>query len=151
MTREAAPRLAVLAPLVAAPPLAGATAWAGMLVIGGLTGQHPIWNLQPQNLPEAVALRDGGAVVGMVGDGDDVNRPAEVRVRDISDGNATVTPLEAAAAVRDEAMTQLLFDLGASPDAMVWHRAFCVSDADSVREVLRAHRPPGALEDHVEQ
>ena len=33
-------------------------------------------------------------------------------------------------------MVQLLLDFGASPDAAVWQRAYCISDADSVRELL---------------
>jgi len=137
--------------LVAVPPVCTALAWIAALVVAGMTGTHPIWTLTPHNLAEAVALRDGAAAVRLVERGQDVNRPDTVRARLILDEMAILTPIEAAAGARDEAMAQLLFDLGASPDAAVWHRAFCISDADRVREVLRTHRPPGAVEDCAER
>jgi hypothetical protein len=132
---------------IAVPPVVGAALWVGVLLITALTGRHPIWPLEPQNLSEAVALRDGGAAVRRAEAGEDVNRAADVRARLIQDDAAMLTPIEAAAGARDEAMAQLVIDLGASPDAAVWHRAFCISDADGVRDVLKAHKPSGAVED----
>ena len=51
--------------------------------------------------------------------------------------------IEAAAAARQREMVQVLLELGAAPDPAVWQRAYCISDADSVRELLRSSRPPG--------
>lgn len=140
-----------LALLVAAPPICAAILWAAMLAVAGLTGQHPVWDLRPRNLAEAAAFRDGGAVVRLVERGDDINRPEEVRAGVVLREPATLTPIEAAAAARQREMVQLLLDLGASLDAPVWQRAFCISDADSVRDLLASHRPPGARDECVER
>ena len=131
---------------VMAPPVAGALLWLGVLAVSAATGRHPIWPLESRNMSEAMALRDAGDAVRRARDGEDVNTPGEVRARLVIDDAAIMTPLEAAAGSRDEVMVQLLFDLGAAPDAATWQRAFCISDADRVREILRAHMPPGAEE-----
>ena len=141
-----------IAPLVVAiPPVAAAVAWIGMLIATAVTGAHPIWSLAPGNIAEAAAMRDLGALVRFAGEGGDINRPAEVRGRLILDDAAALTPLEAAAGARDESLVAMVFELGATPDARVWNRAFCISDADRVRDILRAHRPEGAVEDCGEQ
>lgn len=132
--------------LVSLPPILVFTGWTAMLAIAAVTGHHPIWSLEPRNLPEAVAFRDAAAVVRRIDSGDDPNRAAEVRGGVVLDDTTSLTPIEAAAAARQGEMVQLLLDLGASPDATVWQRAWCISDASAVREVLEAHRPPGATE-----
>ena|SRR5688572_15799607 len=139
----------ILAVVMAAPAVAAAIAWSGMLMVATVTGTHPIWSLSPRNLAEAAAMRDLGALVRLAEDGSDINRPAEVRGRLVLDDTAALTPLEAAAAARDESLVAMVFELGAMPDALVWNSAFCISDADRVRDVLRAHRPAGAVEDCV--
>jgi hypothetical protein len=128
-----------------------ALAWIGTLVLAAMTGTHPIWATTPRNLAEAAAFRDGGALIRFVETGQQIGQPAEVRGGVIRPEATTLTPVEAAVAARDEAMVQLLFDLGASPDPGEWHRAFCISDAGRVREILHAHRPPGAVEDCAQQ
>lgn len=133
--------------LVSVPPVCAAGAWIAMLTIAGVTERHPIWNLTPRNVAEAAAFRDGAAVVRLVLSGSDVNAAGDVRAGIIQSQAATLTPVEAAAAARQAEMLQVLIDLGASPDASVWQRAYCISDADSVREVLARHRPAGAAED----
>jgi hypothetical protein len=133
--------------LIVAAPVAGtAVVWLTVLAVAGVTGTHPIWNLTPRNLAEAAALQDPAAVVRFIESGSDVNQPGEVRARVVLDEAATLTPIEAAAAARERELVQLLLDMGASPDASAWHRAYCISNADSVREVLQSHRPPGAVE-----
>ena len=132
--------------LIAVPPVAGVATWLAVLIASAVSS-HPIWPMQPRNLAEAVALRDAAAVVRLVEQGEDVNRPGHTGPGLVLEDGGPLTPLEAAAGARDEAITELLFDLGASPDPAAWNRAFCISDADRVREVLRAHRPAGALEE----
>ena len=136
--------------LVAVPPIAGALLWLGVLVASAVSA-HPIWPMEAANLAEAVALRDAATVARYVEQGADVNGASEVRARLILDDAAMLTPIEAAAGTRDEGLAQLLFDLGAAPDPVVWNRAFCISDADRVRDVLMAHRPEGAVEDCGDQ
>ena len=132
--------------LVATPPVLAAMLWASVLAVTAITGTHPIWGQQPRNLVEAAALQDGAAVVRFVERHEDVNRPAEVRAGVLSRAPQTLTPIEAAAATREPEMVQLLLDLGAAPDAVVWQRAFCISDADGVRERLAAYRPSAAVD-----
>lgn len=137
--------------LISLPPVITALAWIGTLALTAMTGTHPIWTTTARNLAEAAAFRDGGAVVRFVEAGERISEPAEVRGGVIRPETTTLTPVEAAAAARDETMVQLLFDLGASPDPAGWHRAFCISDASRVREILKAHRPPGVVEDCAQQ
>jgi hypothetical protein len=137
--------------IVVAPVACTAIAWLTVLGVAAATGTHPIWDMTPRNLAEAAALRDPAAVVRFVETGSDVDKPGDVRARLVRDEAARLTPIEAAAAARESEMVQLLLDLGAAPDAPTWHRAFCISDADSVREVLQARRPPGASEGCAEQ
>ena len=144
-------RLDPLVALVATPPILVAIAWLAVLTIASVTGGHPIWNLQPRNLVEAVAFRDAGAVVRRVDAGEDPNRPGEVRPRVIFPESTMLTPIEAAAASRQAEMIQLLLDLGASLDANVWQLAWCISDEPEVRSVLGLHRPAGTVDDCVEQ
>jgi hypothetical protein len=131
--------------LVVTPPICVAILWVAILAVSVITGQHPIWELQPHNLSEAAAFRDGAAVVRLAAR-EDINQPAEVRAGVIG-SKARLTPIEAAAATREREMVQLLLDLGASPDAAVWQRAFCISDGDGVRALLAEHRPTGASDE----
>ena len=137
--------------LVGLPPFCAAALWVSVLAVTGFTGQHPIWTIQPRNLAEAAAFRDGAAVVRRVEAHEDINRAEEVRARVVLPTAATLTPLEAAAATRERGMVQLLIDLGASLDAEVWQRAFCISDSGEVRDLLAAHRPSGARDECVER
>lgn len=144
-------RLDPLVALVAVPPILITIGWLGVLAISGLTGRHPIWNLEPHNLAEAVAFRDAGAVVRRINAGEDPNRPGEVRARVILPESATLTPIEAAAASRQAEMVSLLLELGASLDPTVWQRAWCISNEPGVRSVLASYRPVGAADDCAEQ
>jgi hypothetical protein len=137
--------------LVSLPPVSTALAWISTLTLTAMTGTHPVWATTARNLAEAAAFRDGGAVVRFVEAGQQIGQPAEVRGGVIQPETTMLTPVEAAAAARDETVVQLLFDLGASPDPAGWHRAFCISDASRVREVLKAHRPLGVVEDCAQQ
>ena len=146
-------RLNKLDPFVAAvaiPPILGTIAWLAVLAMTGVSGHHPILNLQPSNLSEAAAFLDIGAVVRRIDAGEDPNRPGDVRAGVILPAAATLAPIEAAAASRQAETVQLLLDLGASPDADSWQRAWCISDFADVRSLLALHRPDGALEECVE-
>jgi hypothetical protein len=129
---------------VALPPVFVATAWLVVLAWWWVTGQHPIWTMAPGNLAEAAAFRDGADVVRRVARGEDPNQPGRIRAGIIASDAVTLRPLEAAAAVREREMVQLLLEVGAIFDTALWQRAWCISDASSVREVLDAHRPSGA-------
>ena len=147
MARAALARLTAspgLALLVAAPAIAVVIVWAGLLVVTIATGVHPIWHLQPRNLAEATALRDGAAVIRRVEAGEDLNIRGEVREGLMNSEAATLTPIEAAALSGQPEMVQLLLDLGAMPDVEAWHHAFCEADDDNVRALLAPHRPAGA-------
>jgi len=137
--------------LVALPPVLAFTWWIAVLAVAAVTGRHPVWSLQPRNLSEAVAFRDAAAVVRRVEAGEDPNAAADVRARIVLSDAARLTPIEAAAAARQGELAQLVVDLGAAPDADVWQRAWCISDATSVRDVLSAHRPAGARDDCAAQ
>jgi hypothetical protein len=133
--------------LVAAPPVCVAVLWVSVLAVTAITGTHPIWGQQPRNLAEAAALKDGAAVVRFVEQREDVNRAGEIRAGILSRAPQTLTPIEAAAAAREAEMVRLLLDLGATPDAIVWQRAFCISDAGGVRALLAEHRPSCAVDE----
>jgi hypothetical protein len=137
--------------LVALPPVLAFVWWIAVLAAAFMTGRHPVWNLQPRNLPEAVAFRDPAAAVRRVEAGEDPNAAAAVREGIVLSDAAVLTPIEAAAAARQGELVQLVLDLGASPDAGAWQRAWCISDASSVRDVLSAHRPPAARDDCAAQ
>jgi hypothetical protein len=126
------------------PPALTFVVWLVLLAIAGVTGRHPIWNLAPKNLSEAAAFRDAVAVVRYLNRGDDIDRAAPVRNGIVGTEDANLTPIEAAAAAQDEAMVHMLFSLGASPDALVWQRAWCLSDTARVREAIEQRQPPGA-------
>ena len=102
-------------------------------------------------MAEAAVLQDGAAVIRFVERHEDINRANTIRAGVMSRAPQTLTPIEAGAAAREPEMVQLLIDLGATPDAAVWQRAFCISDADGVREVLAAHRANGAVDACADQ
>ena len=130
--------------LVSVPPALVAVAWLTLLTVSWTTGEHPIWSATPRNLTEAVALRYGAAVVRFVEHGEDPNRAGEIR-RDLLPTQAkTLTPVEAAAGARDRDMLVVLIELGAVFDAPLWQRAWCISNAADVRQLLETYRPPGA-------
>lgn len=144
-------RAARLGRLVSVPPLAVAIGWLAVLAVTGITGRHPIWSVEARNLAEAIAFGDRAAVVRMIGYATDPNRAGEVRGGIVFPDTAVLTPIEAAAATGQRDMMLFLLNLGASLDPAVWQRAWCMSDEPEVRELLDAHRPPGARDECVER
>jgi hypothetical protein len=139
MTRSRAGAL-----LIAAPPTCAALIWAAVLAAAGVTGRHPVWDVQPRNVAEAVALRDGGAVVRFARQGANLDAAQPIRAGILSNNAITLTPVSAAAAMEEPEMLQVLLDLGASVNTGNWERAFCISDDPRVRELLRSVQPPDA-------
>ena len=88
-----------------------------MLLTASRTGTHPIWNVEPQSLAEAAALRDGPAIVRYIERGADPDQPGDVRAGIVSDEPRTMTPLQAAIASRDRDIVQLVRDEGAQDSA----------------------------------
>lgn len=133
-----------LALLVALPPIGAGALWGLALLVSGLTGLHPVWTFNPRNLSEAAATGDGAAVVRLTRTGEDINGRWDVRPGVVHSTATALTPIEAAAATGERGMVQLLLDLGASPDAITWQRAYCVADPGDLRDLLLAHRPAAA-------
>lgn len=129
--------------LVTLPAVGLAVWWLAMLALA-LSTVHPIWHVRPQNLAEAAAFRDGGAIVRRVRAGEDPSAPAEVRPGVISSTPLRLSPFEVAARERREEILRLLAHVGASPGAAVWTKAWCDTDNPEVREVLLPFRPQGA-------
>jgi len=127
------------------PPSLVFVGWLSLLAIAGITGRHPIWNVTPENLSEAAAFGDAVAVVRHLARGEGINHAARVRAGMGTSGDEDMTPIEAAAAAADEAMVSMLLNLGATPDAAVWQRAWCISETAQVREALERGRPRGVV------
>jgi hypothetical protein len=125
-----------------------AGAWLALVPRG--SGEHPFLGFAPDNLAEAAAFRDGGAIVRRIEAGEDPNRPAAVRAGVIGDDAVVLRPLEAAAAQLRPEIVQLLIDVGASPDAEAWTRAWCAGNDANVRIILARHRPSEARPDCAE-
>ena len=134
----------MIAVMVLPPSLVFVT-WLSLLGIASITGRHPIWSTTPENLSEAAAFGDSVAVRRYLTRGERIDRAAQVRAGMGRGADTILTPIEAAAAAEDEDMVNMLFNLGAAPDATVWHRAWCVSETAGVREALERGRPPGAV------
>jgi hypothetical protein len=127
------------------PPSLVFVGWLSLLGIAGITGRHPIWSITPENLPEAAAFGDPVAVIQHLARGEPIDRAAHVRTGMGRPDGSSVTPIEAAAAASNETMVDMLFNLGAMPDAAVWQRAWCASETASVRDALERGRPPGVV------
>lgn len=129
--------------LVSLPVVVLAAGWLTVLAWAS-AGEHLVWTVEPRNLAEAVAFRDGGAVVRGIWAGEDVNAAGEIRSDIISARTLTITPLEAAVRAGRSEMVRLLLDLGARPDAASWTRAWCQAESDGIRMLLEAARPATA-------
>jgi len=129
--------------LMTAPVAALAIVWLLVLGIARLEN-HPLWGVDPRNVAEAAAFRDGAAIVRRVSRGEDPSAPGEVRAGFISREPVTVTPVEAAARASREEIVRLLLDLGTRLDAAAWTRAWCSTEEPRVRAELTPVRPPNA-------
>jgi hypothetical protein len=78
---------------------------------------HPFWRVEPLNLSEAAALRDGGEVARLIAAGHDPNQAYPIRAGLLLSSGVTLTPVEAAVVADRPEIVQLLVDGGARPPA----------------------------------
>jgi len=105
-------------PGVVAALITGASGMATLVA-----GRPLILAPTPTSLAEAARYRDAAEVALRVSLGEDVNRPAPVRVP--GEPLLTLTPLEAAAASEREYMVTLVLDSGARRDGPTLRRLRC--------------------------
>lgn len=83
---------------------------------------------QPASLAEASGNRDAAEVMLRLAQGEDVNRPDEVRIPQRFTRPITLTPLEAAVASERTYMIRLMLDHGAAMDAPTLRRLRCFAE-----------------------
>lgn len=121
---------------------------AGLVValVCAAVGRSPIWPDHGLTLSEAVVTRADADIVRLLGYGNDPNAPYDVRPGLLEDHAVRVTPLEAAALVREAGALEHLLRNGALPDPPAWNRLRCLAgDDERVAAVLERHRPAGAV------
>ena len=129
---------------LAAPSCVLAAGLAVALVLGAV-GRHPMWRHQDLNLSESAAVRDEAEVVRLIENGEDPNRPRDIRPGVLFDYAVRLTPLEAAVASQRAEMVERLLANGALMDAAVWNRLRCAARGNEVPVALERHRPAGAV------
>lgn len=142
-TRRGALRsLPTVTMLVALFPVLAALAASAWAAVGGPLGASPFWADPHMTVSEAAGLASSGEVVRLVHhEHQDPSREWPVR-EGILGARQTVTPLEAAVAIRRYEMVQVLLRLGARPrtaadrDALVCRAA--ASHLDAIVEALLA-------------
>ena len=101
--------------LVALTPVLAALAVSAWVAIGWASGENPFWADPHMTVSEAAGLASSGEVVRLVrNERQDPSQPWSVR-DGILGVAQTVTPLEAAVAVRQFETVRVLLDLGARP------------------------------------
>lgn len=123
------------------PALAALTA-AASAVIGGTLGAHPFWADPRMTVSEAAGLASSGEVVRLVQhEHQDPSQAWPVR-EGILGASQSVTPLEAAVAIRRYEMVVVLLRLGAAPRTAAERTALicraAANDLDAIVEALLA-------------
>ncbi len=127
--------------LASLPVLVLTAAW--VVALGAtVAGTNPMWRVEPLNLSEAAALRDGGEVARLMALGAAPGAAYRIRAGFLFSRPVMMTPLDAAIAAGRPEIVQLLLDSGLSLDRMAWTRAWCAAGDDS-RRVLDAARQGG--------
>jgi hypothetical protein len=80
---------------------------------------------QTASVAEAAGNRDAAEVIRRLRQGEDVNRPTEVRIPQRFDHPLTLTPLEAAVASERPYMVRLVLDNGATLNPPILRRIRC--------------------------
>lgn len=101
----------------------------GVSGIAALVADRPLLLAsQPASLAEASGNRDAAEVVLRLAQGEDINRPIEVRIPQRFARPITLTPLEAAVASERTYMIRLMLDHGAAIDAKTLRRLRCFAE-----------------------
>jgi hypothetical protein len=129
--------------LVSAPVVLLAVAFVVTLALS-MSGDNPIWRIEPLNLSEAAALRDRGEVARLLAAGADARAPMSVRGGFLYQDQTTLTPAEAAVLADRPEILQLLLDYGLVLDGEHWSGVWCVAPSDEIRGVLESVRPANA-------
>ena len=119
--------------------------------ITGLLADRPLLlAAQPASLAEASGNRDAAEVILRLAQGEDVNRPREVRIPQRFARPLTLTPLEAAVASERTYMIRLLLDHGAVMDGPTLRRLRCFAerrkDRGTIAYLAALDRSPLACE-----
>ena len=93
-----------------------------------VAGRPLILASQPASLAEAAGNRDAAEVVLRIEQGEDVNRPTDVRIPQRFPRPIVLTPLEAAVASERTYMIRLMLDHGAVIDAPTLTRLRCFAE-----------------------
>lgn len=131
-------RAAIVSLMALAPALVVSGASAAYLA--GAASNRMFWGAKEETLPEAVASRNVGEIVRLLGLGADPNRPATVREGFVSDDELVLTPLQAAVAKGHADLLQLLLDYGALPttDDVKVLRCYAEVRRSGTRDMLAA-------------
>jgi hypothetical protein len=136
--------MAALPGAAAALPGVVLAGWTALLLLGATIGSHPLWRVEPLNLSEAAAMRDGATVVQLIASGEDPYARRPVRADLLFNDRAELTPIEAAiAGGRTEIVEVILFS-SPRPSPAEWTRLRCLSELEGARninDVLDRYRP----------
>jgi hypothetical protein len=116
-------RLIFIAAALPAIVLATLSAVSGAGIV--LSGQPMIFAARAENLAEAAANQDAAEVVLRLALGEDVNRPAHVRIPRQFEKPWLLTPLEAAVVGQKPSIVKLVIERGARVDSATLLRVRC--------------------------
>ena len=112
-------------------PVLAALAASGWAVVGGAMGASPFWTDPHMTVSEAAGLASSGEVVRLVHhEHQDPSQAWPVR-EGILGARQTLTPLEAAVAIRRHEMVLVLLRLGAAPRTPAERTALVCRAADN--------------------
>ena len=135
--------------LVALPGAAAAVLALTAFVLG-LAGLHPLWRVEPLNMSEAAAYRDGARVLELIRAGEDPDARRPVHRGPVFSRDLMLTPLEAAVGAGRAEVVEVWLSAHPSLDARAWIEARCVARfgrTDDIAQTVDRHRPADAPAD----